>query len=73
VLGEMVQTAAGKWITQPPSRCLKGHSTSVSASSTAPSHALFGSEQRNHLDSGVISYIDSRRRGLKYAVQRLDQ
>jgi hypothetical protein len=25
VLGELVQTAAGKWITHPPSRCPHGH------------------------------------------------
>ena len=25
VLGELVQTTAGKWITHPPSRCPNGH------------------------------------------------
>ena len=26
MLGELVQTTAGKWITHPPSRCPNGHS-----------------------------------------------
>jgi hypothetical protein len=35
VLGELVQATAGKWITQPPTRCPNGHAL-------GPNQVLFG-------------------------------
>ena len=50
MLGELVQTTAGKWITRPPTRCPKGRSIGAANGSWSAISLPRARRRKHHLD-----------------------